>query len=352
MMADVTYSNTTTIMDLLIKFDNGTYNPERYIKYINDLYETRKQYFISEDSINDHFMLWGSQVVIDKDKEINRLLTDYIFTTVVDFFNRKDIYKIGDITEESLVELMFAANVGMKKYLPLLYILFTGENPLDFENRSKEEQDEISRKIVASEIMEIETNDEESIEYELEAMNYDLDHEETESEEIKIDHDEEVLVDENSHLAEGITGEHEPVLSPNSDEALKSNGEFRDIVNTMSSYILDIYSKSISEVENLKRLNSDLSEEISESHEKYGKMVEEYSSEIETLRDIILKKDMLIADQREKIESIIFELDENKRKHDLVVKSLQEEIHNLKRTIEDFSSIKGMVDNILKRFKA
>ncbi|WP_409228473.1 hypothetical protein [Gudongella sp. SC589] len=350
-MTDVTYSNSTTIMDILIKFDNGTYNPERYIKYINDLYETRTQIFISEDSVSDHFMLWGSQVVIDKDKEINRLLTDYIFVTVVDFFHGKDIYKVGEITEESLVELMFATNVGMKKFLPLLYILFTGENPLDFENRSKEEQDEISRKIVAFEIMEIETNDEESIENELETMNYDLDHEETESDEIKKDHDEEVLVDKNSNLAEGITEEHELVLPPNSDEALKSYGEFRDIIDKMSSYILDSYSQSISEVEKLKSLNSDLSEEISESHEEYRIKTEEYLSEIDTLRDIIHEKDLLITDLREKIKSITVELEEHKRDYDLEVKSQKDEIDNLKRTIEDFSSIKGMVDNILKRFK-
>jgi len=349
MMADVNNGNNTTIMDLLIKFDNRTYNPERYIKYIIGLYEARKESSISENSNNDHFMLLGSEVVIDKYKEINETLNDNIFTTVVDFLHNKKAYKIGDITEEYLVELMFATNVGMKKFLSLLYILFTGENHFEFENTntkvkisvedsfeieniSKEKQDKISREIVVSESIDIKNNEMESIN--------------------KVNN-EESLKDKNLSLSDAISEEdYETVIFPNSDKTLKSYGELKDLVDTISSNILDIYSQSMCEVEKLKILNAELSNKISESRREYKIMTEEYLSKIGKLRDMIDEKHKIIEDQNEKINSITFEMEEYKKSYDKEIDEKHEEIHNLKQTIEDFSSIKGMLEYMFKRFKA
>lgn len=119
-----------------------SYKKERYVKYIHDFHENWKNK--ENKSYSDqHQRLWDTQVKLDKEAEIALEFYSFLYSDIISFFEDRGKYKIGDINEEDLIDLLFYGNIGVKKYLPFIEKLLVGEDEKVSLGEQKEKEKDL-----------------------------------------------------------------------------------------------------------------------------------------------------------------------------------------------------------------
>ena len=401
-----------SIIKTLEEIYNDRYKYERFVKYILEFNDSWRELKSSNDGSQAEGKLWGSEIRVNPKFTINDVLDNPLYSNIIEFFNLRDLKYIGQIRENDLIELIYHENIGAKKYLGFLDILFVqGSNIESYESdlEAEIEGEDIMKKSIIQIYNDLKLADEKEL-----FMNATDDFN---------------LSDENNNIKDGNTKQNDLYQV----EEIVSDVDLRRILDESINTIIDNYGMAVRNIESLKSENSKLVKEVSildnrlnDNHNKYREQINKYEIALRELKDLYtvekenyknkvddldlslksIKKEkiflevqlenheeqlsriqselsdvnMLLKDKEKTIEfrnqdieyknieiedktklitSLKEELDDLTRlkekestnfKNEII--KLKAEIEDNKKTITELSSLKGIVDSILKRFKS
>ena len=401
-----------SIIKTLEEIYNDRYKYERFVKYILEFNDSWRELKSSNDGSQAEGKLWGSEIRVNPKFTINDVLDNPLYSNIIEFFNLRDLKYIGQIRENDLIELIYHENIGAKKYLGFLDILFVqGSNIESYESdlEAEIEGEDIMKKSIIQIYNDLKLADEKEL-----FMNATDDFN---------------LSDENNNIKDGNTKQNDLYQV----EEIVSDVDLRRILDESINTIIDNYGMAVRNIESLKSENSKLVKEVSildnrlnDNHNKYHEQINKYEIALRELKDLYtvekenyknkvddldlslksIKKEkiflevqlenheeqlsriqselsdvnMLLKDKEKTIEfrnqdieyknieiedktklitSLKEELDDLTRlkekestnfKNEII--KLKAEIEDNKKTITELSSLKGIVDSILKRFKS
>lgn len=407
--------NDLSIIERIEEITNDRYKYERFVKYIREFDEAWDSSNRKENYNDGKNRLWGTQVKINPIVKISDVLNDPLYTNVNEFFESRDINLIGEISENDLVDLLYHEFIGAKKYLSLLNVLLIEGSDIEPDEHTivGKEVDENKRNappppLVTSKseirnlIMGIsnKNNSKETVEDERVVDEESLD-EETyffneidnlmPTDEIRNMLNESIdnIVEkyglavtyverlrlENSNLINAIKKKDNIIRTNREKYANQIKDQENTIEKMEEGYILEKEKFEIrandfeTSINSLNKEKSFLEVQLSNYEEQFTNMEFELNRANESLgfRDTLLEdrdktienKNRAIEEKDKVIESINRELENTEHirrteieEYKAEIESLKMEIEEQKKTIHEFSSLKGMVDNILKRFKS
>lgn len=332
-MDDILYQ--LNFIEYLNDVMNTNYKSERFIRFIKDFDDMwkEKKYMFPEDGIH---RIWGTKLVVDDNMEIKKLLWDPFYLKINDFFESRNKQYLNEITEEDLIDLTLYEGIGKVKYFMLMKLLF-GESNVRFDYKINSDNINNVNNISPnfkdkSEIKPI-NNTDEILDKSITSIY-------------------ESLEDIKNHCALKAE-EHSQQYSLEKEK----NNDLETKLKTKEAELVNLKLEFESEKANNKEQIRDLLIDISDTYERKKEVEKELVQSIEKnnyLDNEIKKK---INELLEK-ESIIINLQSELEIKNNEITELQNreikyvnEIEKHKQTITEFSSLKGMVEHILDKFR-
>lgn len=337
-----TVLNGLSFLEVMNDILDSSYKSERIAKFIKEFDDHWRQsdYSVPDDGIH---RIWGTELIVDDlNIEISEFLHDPMFSKIVNFFETKDKKIVKEINEDDLIDLLYCEGVGKVKYSTLMKMLFGDERLIESSN--VEEAEIVSALDNTTEADTVCTLGlEQLLDNTLDEVNHIL--EETRQKLISKNNDISLLLDRKDLELKHITEEYEKEKSKNAslDSDIKKHlYEVNEKEQIISSLKDDLYWKDVeldnrkTEIEHYKTETDNYKKET----DRYRKEIEIYKAEIDKYEKEIENYETQTEEYQEEIESQKEEID-----------NLKEEIDVHKNTIAEFSSIKGIVDNILDKFR-
>ena len=346
-------TNNLDFLDYLDDMMKDSYKSERFVRFIKEFHEAWRA-----EKINNFddgcFKIWGTVLIQDENMEIKNLLWDPIYSKINDFFETKNKMYLKEITEEDLVDLALYEGIGKVKYFMFMKLLFGDSNvkfdykinsnninnvnniDINVEDNSETKPiniiDEVLDKSITSiydSLETIKTHFESKVEEYYQQFN--LEKEKNNNLELKLKNKEAQLV----NLKLGFDSEKE-----------NNKEQIRDLLIDIS----DTYERK-KEVE--KELDQ-ATEKINYLDNEIKNRINEIKNRDEIIKNIeqeVIVKNNEIKELKDREIEHVDEINRMKNIYENEISLLKNEIESHKKTIAEFSSLRGMVEHILDKFR-
>lgn len=380
--------NELNFLQTLDEIKNDAYKYERFVKYIREFHEEWEELDSKEEFYDRKKRLWGTEVKVNSKEKIDEIFVDLLYTNVIEFFDERNIMTIDDIHENHLLDLLYHEYIGAKKYLGFLEILFIKGSNDEFhinETEELEKQDkaidiipEIENKTselrnvinkISNKKLSDNFNYADNMVYKIGEPTNIMDDIMPTNEIVSIlDNSVDIIIENYRAINEVVTKIRDENIKlintiKDKDKIIKDNLEiFNENTNEYESDINELKEVALSEIEkceleinNLKLDFSKIKDEkflLEDQLDNFKEEKSQLQGELNRANQLNDEKDRiieLINRELENVESIRnLEVQEYKSE----VKSLKMDIEKYKSEINEFYSLKGLIDNILKKFKA
>lgn len=345
--------NDLNFLEYLDEVMKDNYKSERYVRFVkefHDEWKARGAIFIDDG----FFRLWGTELTVDDNMEIMSLLSDPLFSKIKVFFEMKNIKYINEITEEDLVELLYYETIGKVKYLMFMKLLFADlsaskENTSltieTFENSETHDSSE-------SDLIDIENSlGDEFLDKSVNSIYDSLEdikgHIETQNKNMskKIDFEKEKNINLSNKLI-NMESELHTIKNDFESERTRNKEQIRSLLTDLS----DTYEKKKgveAEIVQIKQKNDYLHNEIKKKIDELNKK----ENTIIYLQNELEIKNSEIIELQNTENRYVNEIHSTKIIYENEITLLKNEIDAYKKTITEFSSLRGMVEHILDKFR-
>lgn len=125
---------STNIKDLLREMSKDSYKMDRFVICVTELHDNLEKKDKIQGANYDGKYILGSKITVNLETELQDLFNDYLLSSVKDYFVSRGKVKVEDIVDSDLLGLMFASNVGYKKFTTAMRLLFESQ---DIKSESK-----------------------------------------------------------------------------------------------------------------------------------------------------------------------------------------------------------------------